>query len=208
MFERAIEGDYKIAGSSIQLDKTKIYLLLTVQFESEKIKLNPDKIAKVKLSVEEPMIVTIGKKTFSIGNKEEFLYRRLSIQRKRRELQQALKYTNGGHGRDNKLKALDKYGNIEKNYINTRLHTYSKELIDLCIDNRCGKIMFENQSEEMKSLQEKIAEIKNSDLSYKEKKEEIEKNTFVLRNWSWYSLLSKIEYKSKVFNIKTLQENE
>lgn len=201
--DRCLTGKYKILGSSISMQKKKIFLLLTVGFESEELSLKKDKQANIKLSLNYPMIVNIGKKTFQIGTKQEFLHRRLSIQRSRQELQKALKYTQGGKGRKKKLQKLKDFEKIEKNYIDTKLHTYSRELINLCIKHNCGKIVLLNQSDELKSLEEKIKEIQENDtLSYSDKKAQIDNFKFVLANWSWYGFLEKIKYKAKIYGIE------
>lgn len=207
IFERSLDGgDYKLCDSSLQIKGTKIFLLAVFQFESEKKQLNPKKSAFVRLGVNNPMVVTIGKKTYNIGTKEEFLHRRLQIQAGRRRLQAALKYNTGGKGRAKKLKTLENWEEIEKNYVSTKLHTYSKELIKLCLDNKIGNIVILNQDEEFTSFEEQRKTIlSNTELSPKEKKELIAEKEFVIRNWSYYSLNTKIEYKAKIEGIKVEQ---
>jgi transposase len=207
IMQRAITDfeDYKLCGSSIQLSGKKIFLLLVVQFTSDK-QINSDKSAVIRLDINHPIVVSNGKKDFFIGTKEEFLHRRLAIQQARRRTQHALQYVPGGKGRKKKLKGLEQFEEQEKNYVQTKLHTYSKNLIDYCVKNNIGKLYIANQDEEMKNLTEQIKMInQNEELSKHEKNELIEKQKFVLANWSYYGLLEKVKYKANQYGIEIEQ---
>lgn len=197
---------YKICGSSIQLKGKKIFLLLVLQFESDKM-IDSEKEAKIKLSLDHPVIITQGKKQFTIGTKEEFLYRRLAIQQARTRAQKAVRYANGGKGIKEKTKAVDRFADKEKDYVQTRLHTYSKSVIDYCRKNNIGKLILENQEEEMTNLEQQIKLINSNDeLSKKEKEELIEQKKFVIANWSYYGLMEKLKYKAGQIGIIIEQE--
>ena len=127
-----------------------------------------------------------GMKCFEIGTKEEFNYRRRQIQEAVRRCQIENKYTVGGKGRKHKCQAIDSFKEKEKNYVDTKLHTYSRMLIDLAIKHKCEEIVLMKQL----SREEKA------------KEENDNKEPFVLRNWSYYGLKEKIEYKSKMVGIK------
>lgn len=198
-----INNSYKFCDSSLQLSKGKIFLLAVFQFKSEPLALNKEKIANIKLDLYHPMIVTIGNKTFNIGTKEEYLHRRLAIRRSMQKLQSAIKYNEGGNGRKKKLAALERYKKLEKNYVDSRLHKYSKDLINICTKYKCGKIVLIDQSDEMKSIEERINQIKkDNNLTYNEKSRMIENSKFVISNWSYYGLLTKIEYKANIIGIE------
>ena len=91
------------------------------------------------------------------------------------------RYSVGGKGRKRKTQAIDRFHEKEKKYIDTKLHTYSRMLVDMAIKNECGVINLINQ---------------------KEKELEAKENEFILRNWSYYGLKTKIEYKAKMCGIE------
>lgn len=130
--------------------------------------------------------------TWSIGTKDEFNHRRRQIQEAVRRCQIYNKFTNGGKGRKRKCKALEHWHNVEYNYINTKLHIYSKELVKLAVDHECGSI---------KLLDQKRRE-------NQAKKENTHGLPFVLRNWSYYGLKEKVKYKSQFFDIKFFSDKE
>ena len=70
-------------------------------------------------------------------------------------------------------------------FINTKLHTYSRLLIDFAVKNRCSTINLINQT-----LKEKDAV----------------KNPFLLRNWGYYGLKQKLAYKANLFGIKIVDK--
>ncbi len=185
MLRRIVSGELPLRQSAIQIKNNRIYLLASLEAEKQSSRPDLSLIAEVSLSMEYPLVVKIGREEFQIGNKEEFLYRRLSIQAARRRLQIAATWNKGGRGRKKKLKSLENYSEKEKNYIESRLHLYSRKLIDHCVKAGAGTILLVNQS-------------------YKE--EVARENPVLLRNWSYYGLKSKIAYKAKLANIMLMEE--
>lgn len=185
ILRRIVSGELPLRQSAIQLKNNRIYLLASLEAEKQPYRPDLSLIAEVSLSMEYPLVVKIGREEFQIGNKEEFLYRRLSIQAARRRLQIAATWNKGGRGRKKKLKSLENYSDKEKNYIESRLHLYSRRLIDHCVRAGAGTILLVNQS-------------------YKE--EVAKENPLLLRNWSYYGLKSKIAYKAKLANIMLMEE--
>lgn len=188
IIDRCLAGEYKMNDSALKYDdlKNKWYLLLTFTFESDKIGgLKKDKICSAKLSIDTPIIAKIGKKELKIGSEEEFLHRRLQIQAAMRRLQIASKYNEGGKSRSRKLQALERFHDKEKNYIKTKMHAYSRYLVDQAVKMKCGCIVLEN-----------VEQVK-SDTSEKN-----EQGMFLLRNWSYYGLVDMIKYKAKKYSIK------
>jgi transposase len=198
--ERVISGEYKMCTSSIQINGNKCFLLLCVDIPKKEVKLDEDKTLFAFLGVLNPIICTCdvraakeydsGYKWFEIGTKEEFHYRRRQIQEAVRRCQINNRYSIGGKGRKKKCKAIERYHDKEKNYIDTKLHTYSRMLVDLAIKHRCGKIvlMRETHREEDAKRQNK------------------EGDALVLRNWSYYGLKEKIAYKCKMSGITMIEE--
>ncbi|MBX2952238.1 MAG: hypothetical protein KF870_07015 [Leadbetterella sp.] len=185
ILRKIANGELPLRQSAIQMKNNKIYLLASLEAERQRSEPDPSLIAEVSLSMEYPLVVKIGREEFQIGNKEEFLYRRLSIQAARRRLQIAATWNKGGKGKKRKLKSLENYSEKEKNYIESRLHLYSRRLIDHCQRAGAGTILLVNQSY----------------------KEEVAKgDTVLLRNWSYYGLKTKIAYKAKLANILLMEE--
>lgn len=186
--ERSFFGDeYKLCNSSIQIKKNRqtrkheLFLLLTVDIPQKSNSFIEGKEVVAKLSPDFPMVCSINDRSFKIGTKDEYTYRRLRIQAKLRKLQMELKYSKGGKGRAAKLKAIDRYHDLEKNYINTKLHQYSRELVNICVKNRCAKLVLLNINKEI---------------------EEAKENDFLLRNWSYFGLIEKIKYKANIEGIE------
>src|SRR5690606_29991712 len=118
-------------------------------------------------------------------NKEEFLYRRIAIQAARHRIQKAAALNKGGKGRKKKLNSLEHFNKKEKSYVDSRLHLYSRRLIDICVKSQAGTLLVVNQTS----------------------KEEIAKDDeFLLRNWSYYGLVEKIKYKAEMAGINLIIE--
>ncbi|MBF0598286.1 hypothetical protein [Faecalibacter rhinopitheci] len=183
LLDQIVNGEIKLCTSQIKLEKGKIFWLAVVEIKKDNHYLQPEIIAEASLSLEYPLVVKIGKSRFPIGTKEEFLYRRLAIQASRRRIQTGVTYAKSGKGRIRKLKALEKMSQVERNYVHDRLHFYSRKLIDLCITNKAGTLILLDQDEKMELAKEE---------------------EFVLRNWSYYELMTKIKYKADKAGIELI----
>lgn len=153
--------------------------------EKEQKELDSTIIAEASLSLEYPIIVRIGKSRYTIGNKEEFLHRRLAIQSARQRMQKAITYNRSGHGRSRKSKALTGFQDKEHNYVNYKLHEYSRRLIDICLKHKAATLLLVNQQEKEVAAQA---------------------DEFLLRNWSYYELKEKITYKAEKSGITLIVE--
>ena len=202
VIDRCVDGDYSISGSSLQIDdrRKKMFLLLVVDMPQTEVKLKAGKTLFARLDVDVPIVASTdikakqaydsGMRKFEIGNKEEYLHRRLQIQAAVRRCQINNKYSTGGHGRKEKCKAIDHWHEKEKNYITTRVHTYSRLLVDMAIKNKCDTILLLDQTKREE----------------KAKDENQKGEPFLLRNWSYYGLKEKIKYKAAKVGIKVEQE--
>lgn len=192
VIERCIGGEYKICSSSLQIDdnKKKMFLLLCVDIPKQETELDPEKEMLAWLDIDTPITYAVsirakkdydsGLKKFTIGTREEFFHRRTQIQAAVTRLQAACKYNEGGKGRKSKLAAIDRFHKKEDNYVTTKLHLYSRLLVDAAVKHHCGKIVLMDQSQ---------------------KEQEAKENELVLRNWSYYGLKDKITYKAKMYGI-------
>ena len=198
--ERVLSGEYKMCTSSIKIDGKKVFLLLCVDIPRQEVKLDEKKPLFAFLGVMHPIACTCdvkaykdydsGAKVFEIGTKEEFNHRRRQIQDAVKRCQINNRYSVGGKGRKHKCRAIDRWHKKENNYVDTKLHTYSRMLVDMAIKHKCGKVVLCNQS-----LRETDA-----------KEEHLNGEHFILRNWSYYGLKEKIAYKCKLAGIKLEEE--
>ena len=199
--ERVISGEYKMCTSSLKFDGSKIFLLLCVDIPKKEVKLKPDKKMFAFLGVMNPIICTCdvraakeydsGYKWFEIGTKEEFNYRRRQIQDAVRRCQINNRYSTGGKGRKKKCQAIEQWHEKENNYVDTKLHTYSRMLVDLAVKHGCSEIVLMRQKH-----REEEAKDDNQN-----------GEPFVLRNWTYFGLKEKISYKCKMYGI-TLKEEK
>ncbi|MBB2145163.1 hypothetical protein GM921_06695 [Pedobacter sp. LMG 31464] len=185
LLSRVFHYPAKLRSSSIVLDKGKIYLLANFEVGELPQELDNSIIAEASLSLNYPITVNIGQQQYQIGNKEEFLHRRLAIQAARQRLQRGITYNHGGHGRKRKMKGSEHYEQKEHHYVNTKLHLYSKRLIELCLKNKAATLILVGQ-------QDKEAIAKHDE--------------FILQNWSYFSVKEKIMYKAKQVGIMVIVE--
>ena len=100
-------------------------------------------------------------------------------------MQKATNYNRSGHGRNRKLKALTGFRDRETNYVNHKLHLYSRRLIDLCVKHNASTLLLVNQQEKEAAAQA---------------------DEFLFRNWSYYQLKEKIAYKASKVGITLIVE--
>lgn len=185
---KVMTGEYTMGDSSFKFVDKKLFMYLVVKIPDKKFEMVEDKVLGVDLGIEHPAYVSINTdKKFkkAIGTKESFLHTRLGLQKHKRNLQKNLRYTKGGKGRGKKLKKLEDIGKKERNFANTMNHTFAKEIVKIAVSNNCDTINLEDLKGFGKS----------------------EKNSFVLRQWSYFELQSLIDYKAKAMGIKVNKIN-
>ncbi|NRF38540.1 hypothetical protein [Pedobacter foliorum] len=178
-------GTLRLHTSKLYIDQGKVFLLAAIGLEKEQHILDTSVIAEASLSIEHPVTVKIGSYELSIGNKEEFLHRRLAIRAAIERVKKGTPFNRGGHGKKRKRKSLEEYQDLEKRYVDYKLHVYSRKLIDLCVKYHAATLILVNQQQ----------------------KEEIAKeDPFLLQNWSYFSLKDKINYKAEKAGIQVIIE--
>lgn len=207
VIERCISGEYKICSSSLQIDdaRNKMFLLLCVNMPQKEMKQVKGKKLFAFLGIMNPIQYAVnirakqdydsGMRLFNIGTKDEYDYRRRQIQEAVKRCQINNRYSVGGKGRKRKCQAIEKFQDKESNYIDTKLHTYSRMLVDAAVKHNCDEIVLMNQTH--REDETKADNAKDNKTDHEE---------FVLRNWSYYSLKTKIEYKAKQYGIKLTVE--
>ena len=174
------EENYKICGSSIQIDGKKIILNLSMEVPKKEAELDENTVVGVDLGVAIPAVCALNNNDYirqSIGSKDDFLRVRTQLQSQRRRLQKALATSHGGHGRNKKLKALDNLRDRERNFVKTYNHYVSKSVVDFAVKNKAKYINLEDLSG-------------------------FDSSQFILRNWSFYELQQFITYKASRYGIE------
>lgn len=187
-FKMIFEEYYKVCQSSIQFKDTKIILNMSMDIPDKEIELDENICVGVDLGLAIPAMCAINSNDYTrkrIGSKEDFLRIRTKIAAQRRRLQANLKCANGGHGRNKKLKSLNRFEDYESNWVKNYNHFVSKSIVDFAIKNKAKYINIEDLSGFNDS----------------------EKNNFILRNWSYYQLQQYITYKAKSYGIEVRKIN-
>ena len=185
LLEQFLKGEIRIRTSHIKLKDGKIFWLPVFEIKKEQYSLKPPVIAEASLSVEYPIVVKSGTGRLTIGSREEFLYRRLAIQASCKRAQKGATFSKSGKGVKRKFKGVNKFHNAESNYVSNRIHVYSRRLIDFCIRHQAGTLILLKQEDK--------AGIANEE-------------EFVLRNWSYYDLFTKIKYKAEKAGIEVVAD--
>ena len=188
--ERILSGAYDVGNSSIQEAKNgKRFLLLVVKIPKEINKLDKNRVVGIDLGINIPISAALNDNAYggmSVGSREQFLKVRMRMAAQKRELQRSLRSTtNGGHGRKQKLQALDRLEGKERNWVHLQNHIFSKSIIEYAVKNGAGIIQMENLSN---FGHNKFDEV---DDGFK----------FILRYWSFFELQTMIEYKANAAGI-------
>ncbi len=177
------DPDYKLCDSSIIITNKKIYLLLVVKYrKNTEIKLDPNKVLGVDLGMKYAAYLATNNslERKALGDKNFYLLKvKLAIEKNKREIQKNTIFSRSAHGRVRKLQKVNNIKDYESRFRSTFNHKVSSEIIKCAINWGCGQINVEDLS-----------------LITREAKD-----NRVLRNWAYYDLLNKIEYKAKKYGI-------
>jgi IS605 OrfB family transposase len=180
LLTRLTEGQARLHNSALEIRNKKLFLLAALPMEPQPAELSPDISVIAYLSPTIPIVAQTGEHRIEIGTKEEFLHRRLAIQESMHRIQTTLRGNRGGKGRKKKLAALDRFHDVERNYVNTRLHQYSARLIAICVQHKAATLILQEEGDK--------------------------EDEFILRNWSYYGLKEKIAYKAARHGISIKHE--
>lgn len=194
--ERILSGQYDAGNSSIQETKNnKRFLLLVVKIPKEARSLDKNRVVGVDLGINVPLYAATNDNEYggkSVGSREEFLKVRMRMVAQKRELQRNLRHsTRGGHGRTQKLQALDRLEGKERNWVHLQNHIFSKTIIEYALNNNAGVIQMERLSG--------FGHDKNDEVGNEFK--------FIRRYWSFFELQTMIEYKAKAVGIEVRYVN-
>jgi IS605 OrfB family transposase len=175
--DSVISGAHELSDSSIRIVDKKIFLNLVIRKPRE-IKKALDKSVcvgvDIGLNVPACCALSTGHERLFLGDRNTLVHQRTQMQQRKRLLTRSLQFTNGGRGRDKKLKALETIKASERNFVHTYNHTISSRIVKFAISNNAGTIKLELLD------------------GFSEK----HKNSFVLRNWSYYELQNMIKCKA------------
>jgi IS605 OrfB family transposase len=183
IFNRILNNEYEIGGSQLVYDKKnkKFFIMLTYQFEPKENKgIN---ILGIDMGIKYPVYMAIHDSLIrgKINGGEIEQFRRQMKKRRLNIRKQRVVCGNGSksRGRNNFLKPVTKLGNKESNFRALTNHRYSRYIIDFAVKHNCKIICMENLSGISKE------------------------NTF-LKNWTYFDLQQKIEYKAKELGIEII----
>lgn len=186
--QNIFEERYKVNGSSIKIDDGDIILNLSLTMPKEIKELDENKVVGVDLGLAIPAVCALNTNGYSrksIGNANDFSRVRTKIKAQRRRLQKSLSQTSGGHGRGKKLRALNRFSEYEKHWVQNYSHYVSKQVVDFAIKNNAKYINLEDL----------------------EGYGDDEKNKFILSNWSYYQVQQYITYKAEKYGIEVRKIN-
>jgi len=207
---------YRMCQSSIAFElkydskskkkKQKMFLYLSLSIPKIKKEIDPKKVLYCYLSFAHPIVCFNEKRAtvdeilslspeewYYIGDGQQFAHRRIQIQEGLRRCRKACCYNKGGHGRKRKMQAVERYKEMENNYVDYMLHEYSKKLIDHAVKKGFGTIYLVDQKRREDET----------------KKDNEKGDHLILRNWSYYQLKQKIKYKAQRVGITVLpKKNE
>lgn len=179
VIQNIFEENYKVQGSSIEIDGKSIILNLSLSIPKQIRELDENIVVGVDLGIAVPAMCALNNNIYerlAIGSADEFLRQRTKLQAQRRRLQKSLRDTSGGHGRNKKLKALERLEKAEAHFVETYCHMISKRIVDFALKHNAKYINIEN--------------LNGYDTS-----------EFILRNWSYYKLQQYITYKAEKYGI-------
>ena len=189
IIERCHDGVYSVSGSKLCYDQKKKmwFINLCYGFENTNtVELDKDRVLGVNLSMTHPVTASVfgeyGRLIIDGGELDHI--RKTTEARRISLLLQSKNCGEGriGHGYKKRVQPTEKIGDKIKRSRDTLNHKYSKALIDFAVRKNCGTI----QMEELTG---------------------IAKDKVFLKDWPYYDLQQKIEYKAKEQGIDVVYIN-
>ncbi|MCI9069957.1 transposase [Clostridium sp.] len=197
---KIIEGKYKQGSAQIAISKKgKIELIISYSFEKDcnEILLDKNKILGIDLGITNVAVMSVldtasnrydyfSWKTNVISGRELIAFRQ-KYYNIRRDLSISSKWCGEGRlgrGYKTRMKKVNNIRNRVANFSDTYNHKISKYIIDFALKHKCAKIQMEDLKGATANTNEKF-----------------------LKEWSYYDLQQKIEYKAKENNIEVLKVN-
>ena len=196
---KLINGEYKQGSAQISISKKgKIELIISFGFEKElNNELDKNRILGIDLGIVNTATMSVydanterwdkfNWKQNVIDGKELIAFRQ-KYYNIRRDMSIASKCVGKGrigHGYKTRMKPIHKINDKIANFSDLYNHKVSKYIVELAIKNNCGVIQMEDLSGATANVNEKF-----------------------LKEWAYYDLQSKIEYKAKEQGIEVIKVN-
>lgn len=184
VLDRIIAGEYGVSASKILQKNKKWFLNLGFNFEAQERQLNEDNIMGVDMGIVYPVYMAFNnswnRKKIEGGEIERF---RKQVEKRKNQMFDQGKYCGDGrigHGTKTRIKPIEFAQNKVANFRDTVNHKYSRYIVDEAVKNNCGVIQMEDLSG-------------------------ISSDNAFLKNWTYFDLQSKIEYKAKEVGIKVVK---
>ena len=210
ILERCVDGVYGISASKLIYNKKKRqwFLNLSYSFEAKNHDLNKNKILGMNLGINYPVVASVNGdyERLSVQGGELDTFRAKITARKYSLSKQRPFCGDGsiGHGYNTRMKPVLKIEDTIARFRDTYNHKISRSIVEYAIKNGCGTIQLEDLSSiadnEMNKADKEKDEKKITEQQYKIR------NAY-LRNWSYYDLQQKIEYKAKENGIDVVYIN-
>ena len=175
--QRCMSGGYKIGESKLIWNekKKKWFLYLTYKFAPEAVSLDPDKIMGVDLGI--ACVAYMGFRFCQdrhVIPGHEVKHFRQRVEARKVELQRQGKFCGEGrigHGRATRTKPVDQIGHAIARFRDTANHKYSRFIVNMAVKHGCGVIQMEDLH--------------------------IHSEDKLLKDWTYFDLRTKLEYKAK-----------
>lgn len=196
ILDRISSGEYKQGSAQIKINKKgKIELIISFEFKENSLKeLNPNKVLGIDLGITKVA-------TFSAYNKDteeydyfswkeniidgkELIRFRQKYYNLRRDLSIGSKIVGDGrigHGYNTKMRKVNDVRDKVSNFADTYNHKVSRYIVNFAIKHECKIIQMEDLTNVTSEATERL-----------------------LKNWSYYDLQQKIEYKAKQEGIEVV----
>lgn len=175
--QRCMSGEYKVGESKLiwNKKKSKWFLYLTYKFTPTAVALDPEKIMGVDLGI--ACVAYMGfrfcedRHVIPGHEVEQF---RQKVEARKIALQRQGKFCGEGrigHGRATRTKPVDQIGHAIARFRDTANHKYSRFIVDMAVKHGCGVIQMEDLH--------------------------IVSEDKLLKDWTYFDLRTKVEYKAK-----------
>lgn len=188
VFEHIFDGSYQVCGSSIQINaKNQLILNLSIKIPVQETPLDENTVVGVDLGMAIPAMCALNNNPEyrqRIGSFDDFMRVKQKIKNEKRRIQSSIRFSSGGHGRQKKLQAMDKFRDYERNWVKNYNHVVSRKVVDFAVKNHAKYINLEDLSG--------ITATDNDD----------GKSSKLLRDWSYFQLQQFITYKAAKVGIE------
>ena len=183
--QQIFEEYYKVCGSSIEINGTKIILNLSMKIPKQEIILDENVVVGVDIGEKIPAVCSLNTNKYVkqyIGSGDDLLRIKQQLKNQRRNVQRNISLSRGGHGRGKKLKALNRLSDHERNFTKTYNHYLSSNIVKFAVKNKAKYINLEDLTG-------------------------IKQKNRILESWSYYELVSFIIYKAAKYAIEVRKIN-